>query len=877
MEKYKFKFSVIIPIYNVEEYLEETVESVINQTIGFKDNIQLILVNDGSKDNSEVICLKYQKMYPDNIKYIKKENGGVSSARNKGLEYVDGELVNFLDSDDKWSNDSFDEVYNAYQKNPTIKIFSCKMIFFDGRKGDHILNYKYNTDKIINIFHQYANPQLSSSSLFVHEELVKGHKYELGIKFSEDNRFINEIILKQKEYMALSKPIYYYRRRSDASSAIQTQTKQESYYTVTPKEVYQYLFDYSRKIYNRVIPYIQYLVLYDLSYRINVEENNNLITKDYIDTFIELIKQIDDYVILNHRNLDFAKKVFLLSLKNNEDYIEKINYYRTGIQFEGINTSRKNLGFLIIDNTIFRNDKMILFGKLDTKFANKHEFKVTLNDNEVKVDYYELANNYDELTFNGEFLHKYIGIKIEVPITNEFSLKFFYKDLQLIPRFKRSSYFFEDMPRTYHIYKNKTFVFKTDRIICEKTNKLKNLRYERINIRYLKNKKKVALIRLFIKLARPFKFKKIMIISDRINKADDNGEHFFKYMNKYHKNIKTYFLLSKNSPDYNRLKKYGNVLDPNSKKYKLLFQISDYIVSSHAENYIFEPLGKSSKYIHDQYYFKYIFLQHGITKDDLSPWININTKKMDMFVTAAKPEYESMLKYNYQFNKNIVKLTGFPRFDNLINRQNNINIKKQILISFTWRNSLTNAINSKTGERLYNPEFKNSEYFKNINKLLNDKKLIDSLKKYNYQIKFLPHPNLICQMDDFTKNDYVIFETKQIDYQKEFCENALLVTDYSSVFFDFAYLNKPVIYYQYDIKDYFENQLYNKGYFDFEKNGFGPVCFNYEKLIEEIINTVKNDCKLDKKYQKRINDFYTYHDQNNCERVYNEIINLDKE
>ena len=95
------KVSVIIPVYNVEQYLEETILSVVNQTIGF-ENIQMILVNDGSPDNSEEICLKYRDKYPDNILYIKKENGGVSSARNLGMEYIQGKYVNFLDSDDKW-------------------------------------------------------------------------------------------------------------------------------------------------------------------------------------------------------------------------------------------------------------------------------------------------------------------------------------------------------------------------------------------------------------------------------------------------------------------------------------------------------------------------------------------------------------------------------------------------------------------------------------------------------------------------------------------------------------------------------------------------------------------------------------------------------
>ena len=68
----KYKFSVIIPIYNVEDYIEETILSVINQSIGFKENIQLILVNDGSPDDSEKICLKYKEMYPNNIIYIKQ-------------------------------------------------------------------------------------------------------------------------------------------------------------------------------------------------------------------------------------------------------------------------------------------------------------------------------------------------------------------------------------------------------------------------------------------------------------------------------------------------------------------------------------------------------------------------------------------------------------------------------------------------------------------------------------------------------------------------------------------------------------------------------------------------------------------------------------
>lgn len=93
---YKYKFSIIIPIYNAKEYVEKTIRSVINQTIGFKKNIQLILINDGSTDESEDICLKYKRKYPENIVYYKKENEGVSKARNYGSNIFKENMLIFL-------------------------------------------------------------------------------------------------------------------------------------------------------------------------------------------------------------------------------------------------------------------------------------------------------------------------------------------------------------------------------------------------------------------------------------------------------------------------------------------------------------------------------------------------------------------------------------------------------------------------------------------------------------------------------------------------------------------------------------------------------------------------------------------------------------
>lgn len=875
----KFKFSVIIPIYNVEDYLEETIESVVNQTVGFEDNIELILINDGSPDNSERICLKYKEKYADNIIYYKKENGGVSSARNKGLELATGELINFLDSDDIWSLDTFEKVYNAYQKNKDISLFSCKMQFFDGKKGNHPLNYKYIEEKVVNILEEYEYPQLSSSSIFIKKEATKGHKFNEKIKYSEDNRFINEIIFEQQKIMMLREPIYYYRKRVSGTSAIQGQTMKLDWYLVTPDKVYKYLFDLSEKKFGRVIEYIQYLVVYDMSWRIRINKDFDMLEKDrkkYTELLKDLIKRMDDELIASHRHLDLAKKVFFLNQKY-KNGAKKITYQDERIELFGSTIAKKTLGFVLIDQIYDRDNKFIVYGKLDRKFVTEKDFKITQNGEKIKINYYTLTNDFNEETFDGDTLHDYIGINFEIDYTIDSEIEFFNKDEWLQPRFKKSSSIFtEYLPRSYHHCKKRTIVLKKHKLYCQKRNLFKSIYYElRNEYSLLKRKRfKAFLVRLTTKFVQTFKRKELWFISDRVDKADDNGEHFFRYMIENHPKANVYYVLTKNSIDYERMNKIGKVLDPNSNKYKLLFHSSDYVVSSHAENYIFNPLGSQGKFIQDQYRFKYIFLQHGIIKDDLSPWLNVNTKKMDMFVTSTTPEYQSLLDCKYYFGPEVVKLTGLPRYDTLLEKQKKYKPEKKIMLSLTWRTSLVSTIDKTTGKRLYSEEFKNSDYFKFLYNLMTDERLHKIMKEKGYKIRFIPHPNVLGQLKDFPKNEFVEIEEGSINYQKEFCSNKLLITDYSSVFFDFGYLKKPIIYYQADREEFFAGQLYDKGYFNYDTMGFGPVFEDYENFIKELISMIKKDCKLDKKYEKIIDKTFKFQDNKNCERVYNEIKKL---
>ncbi|MBR2706516.1 MAG: glycosyltransferase family 2 protein [Mogibacterium sp.] len=333
MEK-TYKISVIIPVYNVRDYLDECLASIASQTIGFSD-IQVILVNDGSPDDSAAVCRRFAAAHPENVIYAEQPNSGVSAARNRGIGLAEGELITFLDGDDKWSAEAFETAYEAYKAHPGVSVFSCRMVFFDGETGEHQLNYKYEEDRVIDITEDYSFPQLSSSSVFITADAVKGHSFTEGLKYSEDFRFINEILLERPEMMLLRDPVYWYRRRPAGDSAIQTSVSDPDYYVPTCRSVYEYLFDRSRDMFGHVLRYLQYCVMYDLRWRLKIPLAETGLDeeprREYFDLLVKLLEDIDDDIILGQKRIALALQLYALSLKHSGDVSDRISADDAGI------------------------------------------------------------------------------------------------------------------------------------------------------------------------------------------------------------------------------------------------------------------------------------------------------------------------------------------------------------------------------------------------------------------------------------------------------------------------------------------------------------------------------------------------------------------
>ena len=331
------------------------------------------------------------------------------------------------------------------------------------------------------------------------------------------------------------------------------------------------------------------------------------------------------------------------------------------------------------------------------------------------------------------------------------------------------------------------------------------------------------------KLKKKWGGKEIWIINDRRQKAGDNGEYFFRYLKtKNLSGLKIFFAIQSNCSDYQRLKKLGNILDLNSKEYINIFLKSDKIISSVSNLWVDNPFGGDQKYIKDLFEFDFIFIQNGIIKDDLSDNLNKLSRKIDLFVTSTKKEYNSLLSFNYGFNKKDLILTGLSRFDALekYNKNNNKanDYNKMILVIPTWRAYIKGNKESLIYESIHSESFKYTKFFSFYNNLINDQKLIKMMKSYNYKGVFCLHQHFSAQWIDFTKNQQFRIE-ESCNYQRLLLEGSLLVTDYSSIFFDFGYLKKPIIYTHFDYKEYRLNQ-YKEGYYNYKRDGFGPIYYD---------------------------------------------------
>ncbi len=355
------------------------------------------------------------------------------------------------------------------------------------------------------------------------------------------------------------------------------------------------------------------------------------------------------------------------------------------------------------------------------------------------------------------------------------------------------------------------------------------------------------------------KGRKLWVICESGDTARDNGYYFYKYVKDNHSKDFCFYVIDKSCSDYKKLQNDKTIIQFKSIRHWLYYMSANLNISSQKNGNPNQPF---FYFIHVvlKLYPNRVFLQHGITHNNLI-WLYYKNTNFKYFICGAKREYE-YVKEKFGYPEGSVIYTGFPRFDSLYDYKVN---KNQILIMPTWRNWLGRETNNLSKKQ----DFLKTTYYKNWNGLLNSEKFINYIEQQNIMVYFYPHYNMQKFINNFKiKSDNIkIVDNSCVDIQTLLKESEILITDYSSVYMDFAYMNKKIIYFQFDYEEYRKKQ-YSEGYYDYKTDSFGPISKNCQDIIKNLFE-INND--FESIYLKRINEFFELKDKNNCSRLYEVI------
>lgn len=319
------KISIIVPVYNAEKYLEECLDSLVNQTYY---NIEIILVDDGSKDSSGLICDKYSEKY-EIVKVFHIENSGVSYARNFGIKKSSGQWITFVDSDDVITQDYCDSMISSANNNVDLVIGrtisfvgnDIKNTIDDGFKGDKINCFSTKEEKkelyksvfIDNRkFIKFPHISTCSAKLFRKRLLSDFNiQYDLNMYLYEDAFFNVQVINSANKIIIIDKAIYYYRdnQNSSSNSFKENIIKQYDY-------AYKVFLDFFKEINLSIEEYIDYFKVKNLNtiftnyYKSNSYNSNFM--KCILDKYKEALKTVDYKFLPKKRKL--LKLLYLMHM-----------------------------------------------------------------------------------------------------------------------------------------------------------------------------------------------------------------------------------------------------------------------------------------------------------------------------------------------------------------------------------------------------------------------------------------------------------------------------------------------------------------------------------------------------------------------------------
>ncbi|MGW7808453.1 CDP-glycerol glycerophosphotransferase family protein [Staphylococcus xylosus] len=581
--------------------------------------------------------------------------------------------------------------------------------------------------------------------------------------------------------------------------------------------------------------------LNNLEYLSTKRYKTKIFSKIEVSSFENMKKK--KLIAIYHDKLSDIKKTYILNSKNKLIFTE---YYNSKEQMYQINIKKGN-GITIVSS----KPKI----KMGVNSVTQEKFNIYFQPNAIyeTFQYYitfeerSSKNKYEKEIYRGEQ-------DIEIPYKALEKLKTTSKNI--IDIFV-SIYDDTSLIRKEKI-KFKKGVYKKDNYITLKEKNLDNKRvYYMLTLTPFKNIK----IESFELTSEQYEILKngkkdnnIWLIGERTDTAQDNGIQFFKWLQK-HTKIEAYYVIDSESGDYNRIKHLNNIVIFGSKKHFEVSAKANVLISTHdLENIL--PY-KTARNFWDYEKSMRVFLQHGVLGRKK---VEYDKKNYDLpfhlfNVSSTREKYDIVLNQLGYAPEEVV-VTGLSRFDCLpLEPKNKV---KKILIMPTWRDWLNSDY-----------AFNKSEYMDQYLKLINNQKINDLIDKYDIEINFYPHYRAQKFFEnhlDKAKGRIQYISLGQRTVQELLIEHDILITDYSSVSFDFSYMQKPVIFFHFDVDQFFKKGILRP----VEETFVGAIAYNENEILAKIENIITTN---ELQWNTDLSNIFDFVDHRNSERVYHEILN----
>ena len=842
------RFSIITAVYNVSTYLPDFIASVDAQAFP-AGQLEVVAVDDGSTDESLELLRDWERRRPGVVRVLTKENGGQSTARNLGLEVARGEWVTFTDPDDVIEPDYLGEVDAFLRAHPETLLVGTNRVMLNDATGEltdnHPLRMHFregnrlrNLDELPKYFHGSAPAAFFRLSLLQEHDL----RFDPSVRPNfEDGHFCCRYVLagERPEVGFVASARYHYRKRQNASSTLQTSLVDPDRYTKVLRNGYLALLRDTAAVSGEAPEWLQNYVLYELSWYFSSQDAHagvlTAATGEVADEFHDLMRQITELLsddVIASFDIRPLKRIWKEIL---------LHSYRP----EPWHTAFAVMGAL-------DNDQGLV--KVSYHFTGEMPHETFLGRGKEMTPTYAKVR---DMSYHGRtLLHERV---VWLPLKLlRVKLDGRYVDLRFsAPGFPVNAVRVTDMRRAFKLA---PAARRTGTPARRKATPTLEDRIAR-------------------RLSRSWPVRRAFgnawVLMDRIHDGDDSGERLFRYLRRSRRDINAWFVIEEGTPDWKKLKAegYNRVIPHGSLRWKLLMANCAHLISSHADVPVMRP---PAIVRFTQPSWRFTFLQHGVIKDDLSQWLN--NKRIDLFVTSTQPEYDSIAGDHtpYTFTAKETKLTGLPRFDRLLEQGKRFGPEQRdlVLVAPTWRDWLVPPLEVGSQKRsIVLEDFMATDYAANWLGVLKSPELAEAAERHGLTVGFLPHPNIqpvLAQLDLPPHVKALNFH--DYDVQELFARSALLVTDYSSIAFNAAYIDRPTVYFQFDGELVLNGgHVGRRGYFDYVRDGFGPVTTELDDAVQSIVQSLKDGPQPTAEYQQRIDATFPLRDGRCCERVVHEI------